>query len=113
MKILKLTILAAALAMTSLAAGAAEMNMTAQEHKAIVVKPAPTEAEVKKVYLEQGKITLKHGEIKNLDMPPMTMQFKVKDAALLKGIAAGDKVVFTAEMEKDEMVITSISKKKP
>jgi len=57
----------------------------------------PTEAEVRKVDLSAGKITLKHGEIKNLEMPPMTMVFQVPNPGLLGGIKAGDKVRFTAD----------------
>ena len=56
-----------------------------------------TEAEVRKVDLSAGKITLKHGEIKNLEMPPMTMVFQVPNPGLLGGIKAGDKVRFTAD----------------
>jgi Cu/Ag efflux protein CusF len=56
-----------------------------------------TEAEVRKVDLAARKITLKHGEIKNLEMPPMTMVFQVPDPALLGGIKVGDKVRFTAD----------------
>ena len=56
-----------------------------------------SEGEVRKVDKAAKKITLKHGEIKNLDMPPMTMVFQVKDAALLEQVKAGDKVRFTAD----------------
>ena len=91
---------------------AANMDMTKNE-KASATKPAFTEAEVKKVYKDSGKITLKHGEIKNLDMPGMTMQFKVKDPTMLNNINAGDKVLFTAEQMKDELIVTSIHKKTP
>ena len=53
---------------------------------------AMTDAEVRKVDKDAKKITLKHGEIKNLDMPPMTMVFRVKDDAMLDNVKAGDKV---------------------
>lgn len=56
-----------------------------------------SEAEVRKIDLGAGKITLKHGEIKNLDMPPMSMVFQVKDPSLLTKVKTGDKVRFTAE----------------
>ncbi|OGB03397.1 MAG: copper-binding protein [Burkholderiales bacterium RIFCSPHIGHO2_12_FULL_69_20] len=56
-----------------------------------------TEAEVRKVDRAQGKVTLRHGEIKNLDMPPMTMVFRVADPKLLDGLAEGAKVRFDAE----------------
>ncbi|MEO8316399.1 MAG: copper-binding protein [Pseudomonadota bacterium] len=55
-----------------------------------------TEAEVRKVDTAQGKVTLKHGEIKNLDMPPMTMVFAVKDKAMLDSLKPGDKIRFKA-----------------
>ena len=55
------------------------------------------EAEVRKVDIDAKKITLKHGEIKNLDMPPMTMVFQAKDPSVLANFKAGDKVQFTAE----------------
>ncbi|OGA78159.1 MAG: hypothetical protein A2X72_02390 [Burkholderiales bacterium GWF1_66_17] len=54
-------------------------------------------AEVRKVDLRAGKITLKHGEIPNLEMPPMTMVFVVEDAALLDQLKPGDRVKFTAD----------------
>jgi Cu/Ag efflux protein CusF len=56
-----------------------------------------TDAEVRKVSQDSGRITLKHGEIKSLDMPPMTMVFQVRDPALLDKVKAGDKVRFVAE----------------
>ena len=55
------------------------------------------DAEVRKVDKENGKITLKHGAIKNLDMPGMTMVFKAKDPTELDKLQAGDKVKFKAE----------------
>jgi Cu(I)/Ag(I) efflux system periplasmic protein CusF len=56
-----------------------------------------TEGVVRKVSKDTGKVTLKHGEIRNLDMPPMTMVFQVKDPAMLDGLKPGDKVLFSAE----------------
>ena len=56
-----------------------------------------SEAEDRKIDLGAGKITLKHGAIKNLDMPPMSMVFQVKDPALLSQVKTGDKIRFTAD----------------
>lgn len=70
-----------------------------------------TEGEVRKIDKEQGKITLKHGEIKNLDMPGMTMVFKVKDAAMLDKVKEGDKVGFTAEKIGGAFTVTGIEAK--
>ncbi len=67
-----------------------------------------TEAEVRKVDLEGKKLTLKHGEIKNLEMPGMTMLFQVKDPAMLTAVKAGDKVKFRAEKVGGALVVTEI-----
>ena len=69
-----------------------------------------TDAEVRKVDKASGKITLKHGEIKNLDMPAMTMVFRVKDQAWLELVVAGDKVKFDAEKIDGQYVVTAIKK---
>ena len=70
-----------------------------------------TEGEVRKVDKEQGKITLKHGEIKNLDMPGMTMVFRVKDPAILDQVKEGDQILFTAEKPGGQYTVTTIQKK--
>ncbi len=67
-----------------------------------------TQGEVRKVDKENKKITLKHGEIKNLDMPSMTMVFQVKDPAMLDAVKQGDKVEFKAEKAAGALVITDI-----
>ena len=64
--------------------------------------------EVKKIDKATQKITLKHGPIKNLDMPGMTMVFKVVDASLLDKVKAGDQVKFTAEDQGGALVVTAI-----
>ncbi|HYD75688.1 copper-binding protein [Ramlibacter sp.] len=56
-----------------------------------------TDGEVRKVDKEAGKVTLKHGPIRNLDMPPMTMVFKATDPKLLDAVKVGDKVRFVAD----------------
>ncbi|WP_332739505.1 copper-binding protein [Hydrogenophaga sp.] len=66
------------------------------------------EGEVRKVDTAAGKISLKHGEIKNLDMPPMTMVFQVNDPALLGKVKAGDKVRFTAMQVNGAYTVMSI-----
>ena len=66
------------------------------------------EGEVRRVDKAGGKISLKHGEIKNLDMPPMSMVFEVKDTALLNKVKVGDKVVFTAAQINGAYTVMSI-----
>lgn len=67
-----------------------------------------TLAEVRKIDLVQQKITLKHGEIKNLDMPPMTMVFKVQDPALLKPVKVGDQVLFTVDVIQGSYTVLTL-----
>jgi Cu(I)/Ag(I) efflux system protein CusF len=66
------------------------------------------DAEVRKVDREAVKLTLKHGDIKNLDMPAMTMVFGVRDKALLDKVKAGDKVKFKAAKEAGQYIVTEI-----
>jgi Cu/Ag efflux protein CusF len=67
-----------------------------------------SEAVVRKVDAAAGKITLRHGPIANLDMPPMTMVFQVSEAALLGAVKAGDKVRFSAEKIGGAYTVTAI-----
>ena len=67
-----------------------------------------TDGEVRKVDLEQGKVTLRHEEIKDLDMPRMTMVFVVKDKAQLAQLKLGDKVKFRAVNESGKFTVTDI-----
>ena len=67
-----------------------------------------TLGEVRKVDTPAAKITLKHGEIKHLAIPPMTMTYLVKDKALLSSVNPGDKVWFTAEKIDGQYVVTTL-----
>jgi uncharacterized cupredoxin-like copper-binding protein/Cu/Ag efflux protein CusF len=79
--------------------------------KTDAAQPSPnnmTEGEIRKVDMDNKKITIKHGEIKNLDMPGMTMVFQVKDPAMLDKVKAGDKILFSAEKASGALVVTDI-----
>ncbi len=67
-----------------------------------------SEGEVRKIDMENKKITLKHGPIKNLDMPGMTMVFRLRDAALPTGLKIGDKVQFSAVDDAGALVLTEL-----
>lgn len=67
-----------------------------------------SEGEVRKVDLEQGKVTLRHGPLSNLDMPAMTMVFTATDRKLLEGLQPGDKVRFNADRKDGGFVVTAI-----
>jgi Cu/Ag efflux protein CusF len=66
------------------------------------------EAEIRRVDAAAGKLSLKHGEIKNLDMPPMTMVFQLQDKALLGNLKAGDRVRFTADKVNGSYTVVNI-----
>jgi Cu/Ag efflux protein CusF len=83
---------------------AAPMQATTAETKTVEM----TDGEIRKVDMENKKITIKHDEIKNLDMPGMTMVFQVKDAAMLDKVKAGDKVKFSADKIGGAIVVTDI-----
>ena len=66
----------------------------------VVLAPADTtkaEGEIRKVDSATKKITIKHGELKNLEMPAMTMVFQVSDPAMIEWVKPGDKVIFRAD----------------
>jgi Cu(I)/Ag(I) efflux system periplasmic protein CusF len=70
--------------------------------------------EVKKIDEAAGKVTLKHGPIKNLNMDDeeMTMVFRVADPAMLKQVKAGDKVQFEVERQTGGLTVTKLQKAK-
>lgn len=70
--------------------------------------PAMSEGEVRRVDAANGKITLKHGFIAHLDMPPMTMVFTVKAPALLAQVKVGDQVRFMVVKEDGVFLITQM-----
>ena len=68
------------------------------------------DGEVTKIDKAQAKITLRHGEIKSLDMPPMTMAYRVRDPKMLDSVAVGDQVRFAAEKVDGNFTVTAITK---
>ena len=97
------------LAIASLMATVTLASTSLMAQTAVAAKGAEmTSGEVRKVDLEAQKITLKHGEIKNLEMPGMTMVFKAANPSLLDNVKAGDKVNFTAEKRDGAIVVTAI-----
>lgn len=111
--------LAAALALATLTAGPA-FAQTHDSHAGHKQPAAPataaaelTRGEVRKVDRAAGKLTLRHEDIRNLGMPPMTMVFQVVRPALLDGLQAGDPVRFAADKIGDAYTVTHIEKATP
>lgn len=102
------------LLVAAIAAGAAQanaegmsMSMPMTSAAAATKKEAPfVKAEIIKV--NGGKVTLKHEDIPNLDMPAMTMAFAVADEKLLKGVKSGDKVRVKIETLKGRATVTAL-----
>jgi Cu(I)/Ag(I) efflux system periplasmic protein CusF len=86
------------------------LSMIALLATAAALAQAPVAGEVLKVDTATNRITIKHGEIKHLDMPPMSMVFRVRDPKLLQGVAAGDRVKFVAEKVEGNYTVTAIQK---
>lgn len=110
MKKMLFTTLAACLALAHPASAQTKADDHSAHHPPAAGNAAADMAsgEVRKVDKEGAKLTLKHGEIKSLEMPPMTMVFVVKDKAVLDKLKAGDKVRFRAVNEAGRYTVTEI-----
>jgi Cu/Ag efflux protein CusF len=67
-----------------------------------------TEGEVRRVDRAAQKVTLRHGPIPNLEMPDMTMVFRVTDPAVLENLKPGDKVRFKADKVGGQYTVTQL-----
>lgn len=105
MKNLTKVVFAAAIALSSASMGS---FAHAQQASATAAQTEMSDGEIKKVDKEAGKLTIKHGELKNLGMSSMTMVFKVQDPAMLDKVRQGDKVRFVADKVGGALTVTSI-----
>jgi len=112
MKFSSLIAAAAALALSGSVFAQTSAADHAAHHPAGASAPASTtpmaDGEVRKIDKEQGKVTLKHGPIASLDMPGMTMVFKVADPKMLDTLKQGDKVKFLADTVNGALTVTAI-----
>jgi Cu/Ag efflux protein CusF len=76
--------------------------------KAAFAEPVPVNGLVTKINAAQGKLTLKHEPIPNLDMDSMTMVFTLADSKMLENLEIGDEVVFEADRVDGRITIISI-----
>ena len=96
-----------AIAMVSVLAGSAFSIANAAEVTSATAA-AMSQAEVRKIDAANLKITLRHGPLANIGMPPMTMVFTVQDGAELEGLKVGDKVQFVAQQQGSQFVATEL-----
>ena len=67
-----------------------------------------TKGEVTKIDAKQKKLTIKHEELKNLDMPAMKMVFVVADDAMIDKVKEGQTIEFIAERVNGRITVTEI-----
>ena len=79
-----------------------------EDHVAAQANASMSHGEVRKIDAANQKITLRHGPLANIGMPPMTMVFQVEDAAQLEGLKVGDKVSFVAQQQGSQFVATDL-----
>jgi len=100
----------------ALAAGSASAQMQMHDHAGHNAMPSETQGdsnalstgEVKKVDRDAGKLTIQHGPLNNLNMPAMTMVFKVQDPAMLDQVKAGDNIRFRVERVNGSLIVTKL-----
>ncbi len=69
-----------------------------------------TKGEIRRIDIDNKKITIRHQEIKSLDMPEMSMVFQVENAALLQGYSVNERIEFIAEMKDKKYLLKEIRK---
>jgi len=67
-----------------------------------------TKGVVNKVDTKAKKVTIKHEDLKGLDMPAMTMVFRVEDPALLDKLKEGSNIEFVAERVNGKLTVTQV-----
>jgi len=108
MKQTNTTIAALLLTLAALLPVSATAQAATDAAKSAPTAASMTDGEVRKIDKDASKITIKHGEIKHLEMPGMTMVFNAKDKSLLDKVQVGDKVRFMVVSEGGKMVVTDI-----
>jgi Cu(I)/Ag(I) efflux system periplasmic protein CusF len=99
------------IALAALGISASELARAQASPSAAAAVEAPQEfadGEVRRIDKAQGKVNLRHGEIRSLEMPPMSMWFVLKDPAWVDGLKVGEKVRFVAEKVGTQYTITRI-----
>ena len=75
-----------------------------------LAQSASADGEIRKVDAKGGRVIIKHGDWKGMDMQAMTMAFRVRDAAILEGFKAEDKVRFTIEKDGRDFIVTALER---
>lgn len=95
----------------------AQTSITTQPSQAMPLASAQSdpaafaEGEIRRVDKSSGRVTIKHGPIKSVDMPPMTMVFTVERVGMLENFKPGDNVLFTVRSDQGKLTITELKPK--
>ena len=103
-----LAMLIATSGFTSVTSAAAQIAAMAPMASASAGQSSMSEGEIKNIDKDAGKLTIKHGELKNLGMPGMTMVFRVKDPAMLGQVKVDDKIHFVADKVGGALTVTRL-----
>lgn len=87
------------------------LTLAALSLSASALAQAMAEGVVRRIDLDNNKITIRHGDIKALDMPPMTMVFVAKQPAQLRNLSPGDEILFEAFEANGQYSVGKIQKK--
>lgn len=90
-------LLGAGLALQTGASASEKRPANSAAKPAVAASAALTQGEVRRVDKAAGTVTIQHGAMPKLDMPPMTMPYRVKDKAVLEQLKPGDKIAFDAD----------------
>lgn len=106
-----LTILIAAVSFFGFSVAQSYTGYESGHAAALQIAQAPSalaDGEVRKVNKDAKKLTIKHGPIPSLDMPSMTMVYRVKDPAMLDQVKPGDKIKFSADKIGGAYTVTTL-----
>jgi Cu/Ag efflux protein CusF len=105
-----------ALTLAAVLAAASPLALAQHKHGAQGTAASATtqtemaDGEVRRVDKAKGTLLIRHGEIKSLNMSPMTMAFKLQDPKMAEGLNPGDKIRFVAVQKGDELIVTNLLK---
>ena len=66
------------------------------------------QGEIRRLDRENARLTIRHNEIKSMDMPPMTMVFYVKDVTMLDGFQVNQTIEFQATVDGKKYIVTAL-----
>lgn len=67
-----------------------------------------TKGKVKRLDEKAGKVTIIHEDLKNLEMPAMTMVFRIGDGVDAAKLKEGTDIEFAADRVKGKLTVTEV-----